>query len=212
MPVEPIDSARDFLKRARGLLDASNTTGLSNIVKNDLKRSSLVYAVAALDTYLHQLVYKEISNVRSAGELPSSLARFEIPFGDIATLADAVVDNQRRTPKKRIRPWVKAKNALLQELLKDTFQNFDQVSRALSMTGMKRPWEAIGNSIGMTPDQIRERLRSITNRRNQIVHEGDFVRALRPRSIRRNLAKRDEFRADIDWIAKLIDAIETMRA
>ena len=37
-------------------------------------------AVAGLDSYLHWLVYRRVSEVRVQGELPKSFRKLEIPF------------------------------------------------------------------------------------------------------------------------------------
>ncbi|MFI4990167.1 MAG: HEPN domain-containing protein [Solirubrobacterales bacterium] len=59
----------------------------------------------------------------------------------------------------------------------------------------------------MQPREIKTRLDEIVTRRNQIVHEGDYERKERPRRAKTTPISEKEARADIDFIAQLVDAI-----
>jgi hypothetical protein len=66
------------IRRARDLVDASHPkSGLSIRVRGDMRRLSLVMAVAALDTYMHRHI---IERVYTHTQLPGSLAKLEVPF------------------------------------------------------------------------------------------------------------------------------------
>jgi uncharacterized protein YutE (UPF0331/DUF86 family) len=98
---------------------------------------------------------------------------------------------------------------LRDRLLRETFQGFDAVSRALRMAGRKKEWDAIGSRMSpeQSPAEIREKLNEIVRRRNQIVHEGDYARLDRPQNSRRNEMTTPQAKADIDFIEQIIDAI-----
>jgi hypothetical protein len=73
-------------------------------------------------------------------------------------------------------------------------------------------WPAIGEQMTppIQPKEIRERLNAIVVRRNMIVHEGDYERRERPREPKLNRTTEREARADIDFIAQLVNAIHTV--
>jgi hypothetical protein len=62
----------------------------------------------------------------------------------------------------------------------------------------------------MTSDQIKIRLNAIVMRRNQIVHEGDYKRVERPQTAEGNGISSSDARADVAFLATLIDAIHAV--
>jgi hypothetical protein len=165
-------------------------------------------AVAALDTYMHRLI---VDRAYTHAELPGGLAKLEVPFEQLLAQADESKLAARRPPHNS-RPRVAIKRQLRDRLLRDTFQRYEEVSRALGMVGRSGSWNAIGQSMAppMTADQIRVRLNAIVVRRNQIVHEGDYERLERPQRARRNGMTRTEAAADINFLTALIDAVHTI--
>jgi hypothetical protein len=97
-------------------------------------------------------------------------------------------------------------------LLRETFQSYDGVSRALGMAGLSGQWSAIGSHMTPTrePSEIKERLDAIVVRRNQIVHEGDYERKERPRNATLSPITQSQAAADIDFVAQLVDAIHAV--
>jgi hypothetical protein len=164
-------------------------------------------AVAALDTYMHRLV---VERAFQHDELPSDLARLSVSFEQLLAQADLTKGAARASPHNS-RPRVQVKRALRDRLLRETFQNSDSVGRALAMAGRRREWRAIG--LRMNPpasaERLQQRLDTIVQRRNQIVHEGDYVRQERPRRAVRNVLLYSQAKDDIDFIAELIEAIHS---
>ena len=62
----------------------------------------------------------------------------------------------------------------------------------------------------MQPEAIKMRLDEIVMRRNQIVHEGDYERKERPRKAKLTPMTPNQAAADIDFIAKLVNAVHTV--
>jgi hypothetical protein len=165
-------------------------------------------AVAALDTYMHRLV---LERAYTHERLPKPLARLDIAFEDLLEQADETGRAARRAPHNS-RPRVGVKRQLRDRLLRETFQSFDAVSRALVMAGRSKDWQAIGAEMPtpLSPNEIRERLNGIVMRRNQIVHEGDYARLEKPRDPRRNSVSHKQAESDISFVAALIDAIHAV--
>lgn len=206
MPFHPIKAANACLRRARRLLALSQKTLPDSKVKNDLRRSALVMAIAAIDSYMHWLVYRQISETRKEGDIPRSLAKLNVPFTDIAALADATV--RGRKDGINTRPWVHVKHAMQNQLLKETFQSYEQMARAFSWAGVDKPWSRVSVKLGLQAGDIKIRLNRLVHRRNQIVHEGDIARASRPRRLQYNAVDHQQVVTDIDWIAALLQAVE----
>ncbi len=201
MPVAPKQVADDCLNRAKQILAQAAAAGA---VADDLRRMALVMGVAALDTYMHAVVRTSLPN--SHGALPKAIADLDISFSEMAQLADNTVAAQR--DNRRSRPWVQVKNALHRKLLKVTFQSFDDVGKAMAMAGVKKGWSKVAGQMGCTVDEIKTRLGSIVHRRNQIVHEGDLRRLVRPRTVEHNDIDEAEVQDHLDWLEQLIGAID----
>ncbi|GMV15499.1 MAG: hypothetical protein AMXMBFR56_37230 [Polyangiaceae bacterium] len=214
MPLRPRDAAQDCLDRANGFLAVARRQK-DPVKKADLVRMGLVMGVAALDTYMHLLVLQRVAVVR-ASELPKSLRGFDIPLGDMAALADAVVLsrhlNRARKKPKEIRPWVQVKNALQGRLLQETFQSYDAVGSAFAMAGVTKAWSRIAEQLGCSADDIKKHLSRLVHRRNQVVHEGDLQRGTRLSGVKHNTIDHAVVADDITWLEELLDAIESVVA
>jgi hypothetical protein len=225
MAFEPHDAATHALARARALLLSTALTKRTRAVRlrsgatrmrpwlplsvaMDMRRLSVVMAVAALDTYMHSLV---VTRAYTHWPLPGGLARLDISFEALLAQADEAKDAARRRPHNS-RPRVGVKRQLRDRLLRETFQSYDGVSKALGMAGLSGHWKEIGEHMSpeMQPGEIRERLDGIVTRRNQIVHEGDYERKERPRKAKTTPMSQSQASADIDFIAQLVDAIHSV--
>jgi hypothetical protein len=208
MPFLPNQAAESCLERAWRLLDLADEKLPIKVAKNDLRRMSLVMAVAAIDSYMHGIILRRIADVRRRTHLPSELRRLEIAFCDLAHLADTSIEARRQGHDTR--PWVQVKAVLQARLLKETFQSYDQVARAFKIAGVEDGWSKIASELGEKEVKIKDRLDALVHRRNQIVHEGDLKRASRPRRRQFNSTDPDEVREDVDWVGSLIEAMENV--
>ncbi len=206
MPFLPSQAAESCLERAQRLLDLADAKLPVKIAKNDLRRMSLVMAVAAVDSYLHGIVLRRIADVRRRAHLPGELCRLGMAFSDLAHLADSSIDARRQGHDAR--PWVQVKKALQARLSKEAFQSYEQVARAFNMAGVVDGWSKIALELGESAQKIKGRLDALVDRRNRIVHEGDLKRASRPRRRQFNHTDVDKVRKDVDWVASLIKAME----
>ncbi|MBX3490310.1 HEPN domain-containing protein [Parvibaculum sp.] len=208
MAFGPMDAANSCIRRSRRFLSLANAALDDTKIKNDLRRTALVMSVTAVDAYMHWLVFRRLSEVRYEGDLPKSLSKLNVPFSSLASLADALI--AARHSDRNIRPWVQVKNAIQRELLKETFQNYEQIGNALSLAGIERGLSRTATEMGSTATEIRERLNRLVHRRNQVVHEGDFVRAHRPRKSKYNKIKHKDVVDDVEWIERLLQSINNV--
>lgn len=225
MAFSAYDAAVHSIGRARGLASAAGIMGprirrdsdgnrvfrrgqLPSNTLGDMRRQSVVLAVAALDTYMHRLIIERAFNHK---ELPGGLASLEIGFDALLSQAEAT-DAAARAKPANPRSKVGVKRKLRDRLLRETFQNADAVSRAMGMAGRSKSWPKIAERMSPPQDYkaLKEHLNRIVVRRNQIVHEGDYLRKERPRGPERNLMTLKQARADIDFVEELIDAIHAV--
>lgn len=211
MPFLPITAARACIRRAKRLLLLAASNGLPDThVRNDLRRSALVMAVTAIDSYMHWLIYHRISDIRKEGDLPKALAGVDIEFDELAALADATI--QARQQNKNTRPWVHVKRVIQHRLFQETFQGPEQLGRAFALAGIEKGLSRSAVVLGMKTEDVKARLKEIVRRRNLIVHEGDITRATRPRKLRYNEITQASVTADVTWIGELIKAFEKVVA
>ncbi len=201
MPATPKDMADDCMARARAVLAAANT---NTPVDNDLVRMALVMGVAALDTYMHAIIRAELT--KNSNAVPKALSKLDLRFSELAQLANNTVAAQQKGKKSR--PWVQVKNALHRRLLTETFQSYDAVGKAMSMAGIAKGWSQVATALGCSAKDIKSRLGKIVHRRNQIVHEGDHRRLVRPQAVTHNQVVPADIQGDLDWLDQLIGAID----
>jgi hypothetical protein len=204
LPFTPYEAGSHCLRRAEALLKASRQSEAAGTAKADMRRLSIVMAVAALDTYMHRLV---VSRAFDHEELPKLLARLGVDFESLVSQAEESARAHREG--RNSRPKVAVKRVLRDRLQRVTFQRHEDVSNALAMAGKSGHWDQIAASMGgnWTKAKIRTKLNTIVNRRNAIVHEGDYVRLERPQTPRRTELQTRDARRDIRFIGDLIDAI-----
>jgi hypothetical protein len=205
MALSTIRVANNCITRARNILDASTNPAIAKGTREDLRRMALVMSVVALDAYCHWTVFLKLGSVRGEAELPKGLRQLEIPFGDLALIAENAVSARRQQVHSR--PWVQVKNAAQKQLLRKTMQSTNEVAQALSMIGVSNIWTKVSPRLHISVKDSTARLDSIVARRNQIAHEGDIPRQQRPRKLSHNSILRLSVSADIDFMESLIDAL-----
>jgi hypothetical protein len=201
MPLTPKQASADAFARAHAALTHSKTKGLAKDVAEDLGRTALVTAVAALDTYLHAAVLRKVK----AWKPKAGVAKLDMRFDLLCTLIREATDARRKNPKTR--PWVAVKEALQERLLKMTFQSSRGVEDALAMCG-EGGWGDVAKKCGVAVNTLKKRLDRMVHRRNRIVHESDLQREARPQAVKRQDVDVREVARDIKWLEDLVDAID----
>lgn len=212
MPFTAYQAATHAIGRSRRLLLVSAPQGstaklLNGNLRVDIRRMSVVMAVAALDTYMHRLI---LERAFKQSPVSKTLGNLTVRFEQLLNEADSSGAAARAAPHES-RPRVAIKRQLRDRLLRETYQSSDGVSKALAMCGRSNIWESIRQNLdpSVTSEELKARLDDIVGRRNQIVHEGDYVRLERPRTARRNHLTYAQARDDIDFLVAFIDAIHS---
>ena len=82
---------------------------------------------------------------------------------------------------------------------------------AMSMAGIVDGWAKTAKVLNVGILDIKNRLNPLVHRRNQIAHEGDILRSSRPRQLKFNDLDPRQVSLDVDWMASVIAAIESIR-
>jgi hypothetical protein len=129
----------------------------------DILRASIVSAVSALDTFIHEItrigMVEIFTNVRPTTD---AFSRFPIAMENVllvlATPGDIKwLENEIR----RQHGWL-------------SFEQPDKVADAIRLFCGKKLWEEIGFLLGIDPKSAKNRLALIVDRRNKIAHEADL--------------------------------------
>lgn len=102
MPFGPHDAGKDAIGRAQALLAASQNGALPGGVASDMRRLSVVLAIAALDAYMHRLITDRVSTHQ---KLPGKLAELEVRFDQLLVEADASYEAARKPPTTPVRAY-----------------------------------------------------------------------------------------------------------
>jgi hypothetical protein len=132
----------------------------------EILRAEIIQIVSALDCFIHDLVRIKMLKIFKNNLLCSNA------FNNFSITIECLknIENSSNINDKLF--------FLDQEIRKingfKSFQDPDKISSALSIIGIKKLWEKIGEKFCDTPTNLRNRLTVIVERRNQIAHESDI--------------------------------------
>jgi hypothetical protein len=129
----------------------------------DILRSELVLAVSVLDSYVHDIV---LTGMLEAYEdrrpRTKSFMKFSVSL-------DCVLKGLSPLPGQ---DWLR--NEIHAILSFSSYQHPDRISQGLNLISEKKIWNEVSTILNRTPDDIRNQLALIVDRRNKIAHEADI--------------------------------------
>jgi hypothetical protein len=188
----------------RGSLGLSSANFAHTYV-SELLRASIVSSVSAMDRYFHDLILYQSWALLSKPEreIPSQMKSLPIP----AYAVKKSLEKLRSNPKAR--PGNQLKQEIQQVLHKKyTFQNPGELEAASKILGLKDFWRVTGQRMGLSAEALQAKLRSISHRRNQIVHEADVVLKTKGKEITLRDITRNEADDIIKFIEKFIKEVD----
>lgn len=203
MPVSPRQAALDVLDRADELLKLDPGTETVKLVEYDIRRQALAMGVAALDTWMHWAIRRV-----ELDDLSSRLGALEVPFSALVEMGKRSVE--ARAGGRKDKPGVRARNVLNEKLLTMTFQSGRQWDMGFQMLGVGNGLTLTARALTppLTRAAVETRLNSLSHRRNCIVHEGDLLRQMRPRTVKRSKLLRSSVDDDLAWIRSFVAAAD----
>ena len=154
------------LKRARDL--GGLVAGLGSMTTNvidfsDIWRAQIVLAVSSLDSLIHDIVRLGMISI-AQGERAATEAylRFDLLLAAVVS-ATSGIDHET---------WLG--ETVRRKLSSRSFQDPDKVADAVRLISAVKLWDEVGRELGMSPTDVKRRVRLIVHRRNQIAHEADL--------------------------------------
>ena len=179
----------------------------------DLLRMVIVFAVAALDAYIHMRVIECVSKIMDRYKrLPEQCANFVVKlFKDEDRARELIKIALKSDPKRTLL------GALQRSLVVQTFQKPDQISLAFKMMEITEPWQKIDRSINVRTGPKRKGrkessrifISKLVRRRDDIVHEGDFYISNRSQGKVKKI-QRSEVIVQLKKLQRIVESIEKM--
>lgn len=162
---------------------------------SDILRAEWVYSISALDKLVHELV--RIGMLQSFTGIRNKTRKFNA----FTISLDTMVSIQTATiPPAEF--WFEQE--IIQKHKALSFQDPDKISDALSLIwDENNKWQKISTPLAMHENDIKVTLKTIINRRNQIVHEADLDLI----TTKRQTIERDDTLKSVELISKVAESI-----
>jgi hypothetical protein len=177
------------LRRSRGI-GSRGSLGQKNQDLIWLPRSTVVAAISALDSYVHDVIYEQVPIVlTSSTEIPASLA----------TVMAAVIPIKKPEDFQAARTVLASHNTLHElfgafrrtKLEFASYQAPDKVIAAYSLIGKADVFDKVSDlwqGPDSSPEDIKDTLAKYVIRRNKIAHEADLEHSGTPRPMQSTYA------------------------
>jgi hypothetical protein len=131
----------------------------------EILRAQFVLIVGAFDCYIHDCVQAGILEIYQGRRVASNvIKKYPVYFSTVQQI-DSSSD-----------PMLKLahlKKAIYLKNTKESYQSPQNIENALGLINIVKIWKNLSTKIGMTADDIKNKLSLIINRRNKIAHESD---------------------------------------
>lgn len=160
-------------------------------------RAEYVLIVSALDNYIHEVVRNGLLERFENPSLSKGMGIISIPLNIVKLLLTEANENQ----KKQIL------NSEIKKITsKDSYQSPKGIEFALALIDIKGIWNSISDYMLMKPNDIKDTLSLIVNRRNKIAHEADMDYL----TLQKTPIDRETVIDCLGFIKKLVDSIDQL--
>jgi len=142
-----------------GALKALTTSALDI---SDILRSQLVLVASALDYYIHEIVEKGMIEIYQ-NKRPRTKS-----FLDFNVSLKCVLEAFSSPPNLDA-----LKNEIHENLSLRSYQHPNKITEAIKLISDKNLWSEVSKILNKNPEDIKNQLLLIVDRRNKIVHEAD---------------------------------------
>lgn len=162
-----LEQVRTNLVRVRNLgsiVDALDSQTTAVLDLSDILRAELVLAVSALDQFVHEVVRLGMLDAYEGRRLrTNAFLRFQV------SLEGALrgIDSNNAGNSYWLDDQIRTRNAYR------SFQSPDSIADAVRLISEVQLWDEVAKRMGIPPEEARDRLRLIVDRRNKIAHEAD---------------------------------------
>ncbi len=146
-----------------GLYEALDQLTTPAVDATDLLRTQIAMAISALDHYIHSITRIGMLEVYDEKRPPTNaFSRFQVTIDAAMTGIAESVGNA----------WfemeIREKHGYM------AFQHPDKIADAVRLFSSCELWTSVASQLGLTVQDVKNRLRLIVDRRNRIVHEADL--------------------------------------
>jgi hypothetical protein len=129
---------------------------------SDILRAELVMSVSALDYYVHEMVELGVEEIYTKKRPPTSkFLDFSVSLGNFWEDNSVLASHDWLVDEVRTRHSFKS------------FQRPDNIADAIRLCSTISLWEEVSKKVGMSVQDVKDRLELIVDRRNKIAHEAD---------------------------------------
>jgi HEPN superfamily RiboL-PSP-like protein len=138
-----------------------------------LLRQSVVAACSALDVFVPHLLQSHLSDVihvrqrnflPNDGDVKQLFGDFRLKLEDIWPLAEEGSAEER---------WNMITRRILDHCSTKTLSNDSGITATMALLAVEKPWTRIAERAGESESSLRDKLKRIVSRRNDIVHRAD---------------------------------------
>ena len=161
---------------------------------SDLLRWQWAQSVSALDKLIHDIVRIGMLEIFRGQRQPTpKYVTFQISL--------ALHDQMRQTPQESVSLL---EREIMQKHSTLAFQQPEKIADALSFIWTEKyKWQVLARRLHMDENEAKTRMKNISIRRNQIVHEGDYSNSL----LHRQPITEEDTQDVLEFIANLGEAI-----
>lgn len=161
-----IQQFRANMERVRaigGLYEALDQLTTPVVDTTDLLRTQIVMAVSALDHYIHEITRLGMLEIYDGKRAPTrAFPRFQV------TMDAAMTGIAGTSGNAWFETEIREKHGYL------AFQHPDKIADAVRLFYSHELWPPVASQLNLTAQDVKDRLRLIVERRNQITHEADL--------------------------------------
>ena len=199
--LSPIEQFRENITRVQslgGLHDAFGQLTTPAVDLTDLLRAQIVMIVSALDHYIH-----EITRVGMLGVYDGTRSQTDAFLRFQVTMDGAIKGISRLSENEWLDIEIRQKHG------HQTFQHPDNIANAVRLFSSCELWRSVALELNLSDQDVKNRLRAIVNRRNQIVHEADLDPSYPGGGNRWPISPAD-VTSTLDFIQDVCEAIHTV--
>lgn len=168
---------------------------------SDLLRSIVVFALAALDSYIHDVICENAYKVVGAKKgvnLPKKLIEV---LKEIVPYDKSVAMWFNKSQAITINNSIRKRNA------DRTYMKPDKIEDGLAILGVENLWVRTAKTFGMRKDGLKTHFKAYAERRDKIAHEGDLGKATSAKGKLRSITRPYVLKCLKD-IKKMVHAID----
>lgn len=139
---------------------------LTAVDLSEILRAEYVLIISAFDCYIHDVVREGMIEIfNGARNSNKNYNEFRIPLEIVGRIIVETDDNIKKSLLD---------SAIKKVSSKDSYQAPSSVEDALNILSIKKIWTKVGNKIGMSGDDVKQKLGLFVRRRNEIAHQADI--------------------------------------